>query len=157
MDRRITSLLDLLDQAYNKHAWHGTNLRGSLRGLKLEQVLWRPAQRRHNIWEIVIHAAYWKFCVRRHLTGQREEKFARKGSNWFKLPAGESAQLYKADLSLLDAEHKALREVLANFPASRLDRTPSGLKYTYERYVHGIASHDLYHAGQIQLLKRLMK
>lgn len=157
MDRRIQSLLNLLDQAYNKHAWHGTNLRGSLRGLTWEQASWRPDRKRHNIWEIVVHAAYWKFCIRRHLTGSREEHFARTGSNWFKLPSGDEARLYKADMALLESEHKLLRKALADFPASRLDRTPTGLKYTYEQYAHGIASHDLYHAGQIQLLKRLMK
>ena len=80
MDARIELLLRLLDQAYNRQAWHGTNLRGALRGLSCEQALWRPARGRHNIWEIVLHAAYWKFCVRRHLTGQRDERFPRKGS-----------------------------------------------------------------------------
>lgn len=157
MDRRIQSLLDLVDQAYNRHAWHGTNLRGSLRGLTWEQASWRPGKKRHNIWEVVIHAAYWKFCIRRHLTGRRDEPFGREGSNWFKLPKGDSATLYKADVKFLDSEHKALRLALEKFPASRLDRTPEGLNYRYEQYIHGIASHDLYHAGQIQLLKKLMK
>jgi hypothetical protein len=159
MDRRIDSLLQLLDQAYNKHAWHGTNLRGSLRGLTPEQAAWRPGQGRHNIWEITVHAAYWKFCVRRHLTGDRDLRFPRKGSNWFRLPEkGLSGPTqYKADLALLDGEHRALRQALADFPASRLDRTPPGLNYRYEQYIQGIASHDLYHAGQIQLIKRLMK
>lgn len=161
MNARIESLLDLVDQAYNRHAWHGTNLRGSLRGLSWEQASWRPGKKRHNIWEIVVHAAYWKFCIRRHLTGRRDATFPREGSNWFTLPqgdsAGDSAKRYKRDVALLDSEHKLLREALAGFSASRLDRTPEGLKYTYQQYVHGIASHDLYHAGQIQLLKRLLK
>ena len=157
MDRRIQSLLELLDQAYNKHAWHGTNLRGSIRGLSWEQASWRPGKKRHNIWEIVIHAAYWKFCIRRHLTGVREVPFGREGSNWFKLPKGDPAALFRADVKFLDTHHKALRQALEKFPASRLDRTPAGLNYRYEQYIHGAASHDLYHAGQIQLIKKLMK
>lgn len=157
MDRRITLLLNLLDQAYNKHAWHGTNLRGSLRGLTWEEASWRPGPGRHNIWELAVHAAYWKFCIFRHLTGARDEKFARPGSDWFPTPESNQARQYKADLALLDAEHKRLRKALADFPAARLDRKPTGLKYTYEQYVHGAASHDLYHAGQVQLIKRLSK
>jgi hypothetical protein len=45
----ITVILDLIDQAFDHHAWHGTNLRGAIRGLKLEQVIWRPAKGKHNI------------------------------------------------------------------------------------------------------------
>ncbi len=52
-------LLGLIDQAFDQKAWHGTNLRGSLRGLTSRQALWRPAPGRHNIREIVLHAAYW--------------------------------------------------------------------------------------------------
>ena len=157
MDARIELLLRLLDQAYNRQAWHGTNLRGALRGLSCEQALWRPARGRHNIWEIMVHAAYWKFCVRRHLTGQRDERFPRKGSNWFPLPEPALAAHFKGDLTLLDREHGALRQAVADFPASRLGRTPAGRRYRFEQYIQGAASHDLYHAGQIQLIKRLMK
>ena len=60
-------LLGLLDEAFERKSWHGTNLRGSLRGLPAKQAAWRPGPRRHNIWEIAVHAAYWKYAVRRRL------------------------------------------------------------------------------------------
>ena len=64
--RDIDLLLTQMDQAYNRRSWHGTNLRGSIRGLEPEQAVWRPAPRRHNIQELVVHAAYWKYaCWRR--------------------------------------------------------------------------------------------
>jgi len=157
MDKRIDLLGQLLDQAYDKKAWHGTNLRGSVRGLALRDALWRPAPKRHNIWEIVVHAAYWKFCIRRHLTGDRSVKFPRDGSDWFDLPKPENDARWKADLALLRSEHTALRSALASFPAAKLSRTPPGLNWRYEQYICGAASHDLYHAGQIQLLKRLAR
>ncbi len=56
----IRLLLDALDEAYDRRSWHGTNLRGSLRGLSRDVLRWRPATDRHNVWELVVHAAYWK-------------------------------------------------------------------------------------------------
>ncbi|MFB3094787.1 MAG: DinB family protein [Candidatus Acidiferrales bacterium] len=83
---QIQLLLRELDQAYDKKAWHGTTLRGSLRGLTVKEALWRPARGRHNIWELVLHAAYWKYIVLRKLSGDSELKFPRPGSNFPRLP-----------------------------------------------------------------------
>jgi hypothetical protein len=52
---RISVLLNLIDQAFDHQAWHGTNLRGSLRRVNAGQAAWRPARNRHNIWEIAVH------------------------------------------------------------------------------------------------------
>src|SRR5256886_15371890 len=86
-DRRIALLLDVFDQAFDRRAWHGTALWGSIRGLSPRGALWRPAHRRHNIWEVVLHTAYWKCIVRRRLTRDLELEFPRTGSNWPALPA----------------------------------------------------------------------
>jgi hypothetical protein len=154
---QIELLVKMLDQAYDQRAWHGTNLRGSLRGLDLATVRWRPRPGRHNIWEIALHTAYWKFCVRRHLTGDRSLKFPRKGSNWPQIVSPGDARQWKADVALLNSEHRALREAVLAFPAARLKDRPPKLKWRYEQYIYGAASHDVYHAGQIQLLKRLYR
>ena len=60
LSEQIKLLLEIYDQAYDQRAWHGTNLRGSLKGLKLSELLHRPQTKRHNIWEITLHCAYWK-------------------------------------------------------------------------------------------------
>ena len=155
MDKRIDLLIQLLDQAYDRKAWHGTNLRGSMRGISRTDALWRPGPSRHNIWEIVLHAAYWKFCVRRHITGEKSLRFELRGSNWFAVKANSTEADWKAALKLLGREHAELRAALRAFPPSRLSASPPKLKWRYEQYIYGAASHDLYHAGQIQLLKRL--
>ena len=107
----MQQLLSILDQAYDHRSWHGTNLRDSIRRVSPRQAAWRPASGRHNIWEIVVHAAYWKYAVWRRLARKPRGAFPLKGSNWFRRP------------------HFAL--------------------------LSGVAAHDLYHAGQIQLLKKL--
>jgi hypothetical protein len=57
MDRAISQLLRIIDQAYDARSWHGTNLRGSVRGVPASRAARRPAPGRHTIWEIVVHAA----------------------------------------------------------------------------------------------------
>jgi hypothetical protein len=151
----VDQLLAIIDQAYNRRSWHGTNLRGSLRGLSAEQATWRPAAERHNIWEIAVHAAYWKYVVRRHVTGEARGSFPLKGSNWFRRPQDSSESTWQADLALLDQMHRSMREAIAAFPLRKLHEIPKGSKTTNFALISGIAAHDLYHAGQIQILKRL--
>lgn len=83
----ISLLLDLLDEAFERQSWHGTTLRGSLRGLGTQVATWRPAPARHNVWEVVLHCAYWKYAVRRRLTGEPRGTFALSGSDWFATPS----------------------------------------------------------------------
>jgi len=155
--RDIRRLLSILDRAYDRPSWHGTNLRGSLRRVTPAQAAWRPASGRHNIWELVVHAAYWKYLVRRRLTRDATLSFPRTGSNWLPLPSRPDARAWKADLALLRDEHLLLRAVIARLPAAQLPRRGWHSKWTAAEHIYGIASHDLYHAGQIQLLKRLVR
>jgi len=137
-------LLELLDEAYDLPAWHGPNLRNSLRGVTARQAAWRPRPGRHNIWEVAVHAAYWKYAVRRRLLGGKRGSFALKGSNWFERPDSATEEEWRADLALLEEEHRKLRETVAGLPAA-----------AKTRLIYGIAFHDVYHAGQIRLLRRL--
>ena len=140
-------LVASVEDAYGRKAWHGPNLRGSLRGLTANQAFWRPADARHNIWELTLHCAYWKHTVRRRLLGDRTSKFPRKGSNFFPTPDPPTDQAWNDDLALLAATHKALVETIQTLPASKLPKAA--------RMLYGVAAHDAYHTGQIQLLKRI--
>lgn len=158
MTAEVTQLLAIIDQAYNTPSWHGTNLRGSVRRVTPAQAAWRPSPGRHNIWEIVVHAAYWKYAAALRFTGGTRGSFPLKGSNWFGRPVEGSLSLdraWKADLALLDDMHESLRNVVMRLSARDLSRTPAGKKVSNFALLSGIAAHDLYHAGQIQLLKRL--
>jgi uncharacterized damage-inducible protein DinB len=158
MTGEVGQLLAIIDQAYNKASWHGTNLRGSVRRVTPSQASWRPSADRHNIWEIVVHAAYWKYAVLRRLTGQKRGSFPLKGSNWFVRPDAGSRDAHRAlrsDVALLDRMHAELRTAIAALPERELHVTPRGSKVSNFAIIAGIAAHDIYHAGQIQLLKRL--
>lgn len=156
-DIRIELLLQILDQAFDRKGWHGTTLRGALRGLTAAEALWRPASGRHNIWELAVHAGYWKYAVRRRLAGDAIGSFARKPSNWPAVPETPEAAAWKSDIRLLEEEHRLLREVVQTLPPAKLEaRSPQGV-WTNAEEIHGIAAHDLYHTGQIQLIKKLMQ
>jgi hypothetical protein len=152
-----TRLLAIIDSAYDQRSWHGPNLRGALRGVTPAQAAWRPAPRRHNIWELLVHAAYWKYVAARRLTGARRGSFALKGSNWFEREGTPSAAAWRADVRLLEEAHRTLRETVARLTPKDLAFKPRGGGFSHFQLVIGIAAHDLYHAGQIQLLKRLQR
>ncbi len=153
----IGTLLHLIDEAYERKAWHGPNLRGSLRGVSAAEASRRPGPGRHNIHEIVVHAAYWKYAVRRRILGEKRGSFPMKGSNWFASPARLSPERWKADLALLASTHREMRSAILNLSPRELERRPPGSSVSNFRMIAGIALHDVYHAGQIQLLKRLIR
>lgn len=151
MNDVLRVLLSAFDEAYDRKGWHGTGLRGAVRGVDAGEVLWRPAPGRHNIWELTAHAAYWKYAVRRRLTGGRRGSFPLKGSNWIPAPEAVGEEAWRELVALLEGEHRALRESIAALTPAAL-RDPKTL-----RLVYGVTAHDLYHTGQIQLVKRLQK
>jgi hypothetical protein len=145
----------MLDEGYDKKAWHGPNLKGSIRGLSAAQAAWRPHPNRHSIAENVVHCAYWKYAVRRRLCGEKRGSFPLKGSNWFAVPETLSESSWREFTALLESQHRLLRAEIALFPIERLHELPEGGKVPFAGQLLGIAAHDVYHAGQIQLLKRL--
>ena len=157
MSTQIRALLAQIDEAYDHQSWHGTNLKGSLRGVTPRQAVWRSGPRRHNIWKIATHAAYWKYVAWRRLTAAKRGSFALSGSDWFPSPTSTRAPDWRGSKALLDAEHARLRAALARLSGSQVSRRPVGSQLTWAALIRGIAAHDLYHAFQIQLLKRLQR
>ncbi len=153
----IKLLLDGINEGYEKRAWHGSNLRGAIRGLSAKEAAWRLSNHRHNIWEIVVHCAYWKYIVRRRITGEKRGSFPLKGSNWFKRPTELTEAGWKKDIRLLDDMHRLMVDSIAKLKSSDLKKSPKGSKFNNRAIIFGISAHDLYHAGQIQFIKRLLK
>ena len=150
----IDLLLTHLDEAYDRRSWHGANLRGSIRHVTAADAAWRPARGRHNIQEIVVHCAYWKYAVRRRFTGEPRASFPLRGSNWFRRGRVDE-KAWREDVGHLDDAHRRLRLVVADLDLRRLEQTPHGSSVSNRAILSGIIAHDLYHAGQIQLLKKL--
>lgn len=144
-----------LDEAFAGPSWHGPALHTALGGVTPKQAAWRPGRGRHNIWELVVHAAYWKHVVRQRLSGRRAERFPLRGTNWFVRPSGD--RTWHDDVRLLAEEHERLRDVVKRLPRGSMTHIVAHGHDTAAYTIRGIAAHDLYHAGQIQLLKRLQR
>lgn len=150
----IEILLASLDRGFDRKAWHGPNLLGALRGVTPRAAAYRPAPERHSIGELIVHCAYWKYAVKRRITGEKRGSFPLEGSNWFERGATDVAAL-AADLALLKRCHRELRAAVVALDPARLDERVKAGGWTLGETIAGVADHDLYHAGQISLLKRL--
>ena len=141
-------LLECLRTAFDQRSWHGPTLLGSIRSVDAKLATRRVAgTRRKTIWEQVLHAAYWKHVVVNKLAGTT--RFPRRGSNWPRLPDDTSAAAWRADVELLKATQRRLIEVVEALPENKFDDKTIWL-------LHGASARDLYHAGQIKLLRKLL-
>lgn len=166
---RITLLLDLLDEAYDRRSWHGPVLKGALRGVTAKRAAWRPAPGRNSIRDLAYHCAYWKYCAREFLIREARrhklagkgpafspcEAFARSPANFPARDEAVTETQWKADLRLLEKEHRKLRRTIAALPEALLDKRGGKARIKVSELCHGVAAHDLYHCGQICYLKRL--
>jgi len=156
MNGELRQLLAMIDEAYGGRAWHGPTLRGSLKGLGEREASRRPGRGRHSIREIVLHAAYWKYTVRRRLTGAGRGTFRLKGHNWFPRTGRRGETSWDEEVAILEAEHALMRSAIVR-GGVRAMRARVGRTLKGEALIRGIAAHDLYHAGQVQLIKRLRR
>lgn len=129
---------------------------GALRGVKPDAAIWRPDAGRHNIAELTIHAAYWKYRACRLISDASPRSFELTGSDFMERSAPYTVREWKADTALLVTWHGRFRSAVAELPGARLTDIVTDT-FTTADVVTGVAAHDLYHAGQIQLLKRLWK
>lgn len=153
----IALLTEAIQPRPGRQGWHGGPTPvGALRGVTAEQARWKPSPRRKNLWTLALHITYWKYAVRRLLEGSERGAFPRRPSNWPALPERPDDRSWAADVALLRVEHQRLVEAASAVRPALLSRHPPGSRrWTYGELLVGIAMHDAYHTGQIQLLKRL--
>ncbi len=152
----IELLAALLRESYDRPAWHGPNLRAALRGVDAAAAHQRPAGQTHSIWELTLHAAFWLHTVARRLTGDASP-FARPGPDFSHAPASPAQATdaaWRADLKLLATTHRRLLDVVAALDPRELHRPRGTKRQTPAFMLRGAACHNLYHAGQIRLLRR---
>ena len=159
MDMRISEVLRHLRPLAGFRPWHGgPTAVGTLRGVSVEIASWRPYPNRHTIWELALHVAYWNYAVERRLLEGPRGSFARAPSDWPKPNASAEADGWAADRRLVREIHESLARAVADFDASRLDEIAGERgNTTFADLMTGVLLHDTYHAGQIQLMKRLAR
>lgn len=138
-------LLRLIDEAWSRTGWTDRSLRRSLRGVGPPDAARRPGPTRPSVHETVVHLAYWKHVLARRIAGEEDVAFPEAGRDWFPRP-GVDPTGWARDLRLLREKQERLRDVV-----DRAD--PRSEKVV--SYVVGAAFHDMYHAAQIELTRRL--
>jgi len=151
----IERILDQLKRAYEGDAWHGPSVREALAGVSAAQAHARPLNNAHSIWELTHHIAVWENAGRRRLEGDRAAIEISSPEDW--PPADDiSETAWEQSKAALDRGHEALREAISRIPEERLDEPVlEGMSSVYVT-VHGVIQHDLYHAGQIAMLKKAL-
>ncbi len=154
---RIDSVLSHLDPPSRQRPWFGgASPLGCLRGVTPEMAAWKPSPSRHSIWELTLHIAYWKYAVRRRLDDSPKGGFPRSPADWPDQPESADRKSWQDDRSLLRTEHQKLVDAVRSFdPAMMDDDAPDSETWTYSDLLFGVVTHDVYHVGQIQLLKRI--
>jgi len=151
----IERILDQLKRAFEGNAWYGPSVREVLAGIMAAQAHARPLANAHSIWELVRHIAVWEDVGRRRLTGDRAQIEISSPEDW-PPPEDTSEAAWEQAKDALNRGHQALVEAIAATPESRLDDPIfEGMSTVYVT-LHGVIQHDLYHAGQIAMLKKAM-
>jgi hypothetical protein len=143
----------LLDEGHGPDAWYGADITAATADVDAAAALKRPAAGRHNIAEIALHHAYWTREVRGRLTGSTPEPFPLDGEDWFEVSSERAISWADIRTTLAHEQERLAKAVEAI--ASGAQTSPLGETERFDQ-VLGIAAHAAYHAGQIQLVKKLI-
>lgn len=154
MARKVTEgtrIADQLRRALEGDAWHGPALLELLEDVGAATAAARPIADAHSIWELVLHVAAWDGAAIRRLSGKKAQL---KGKQNFPPVPKPTAEAWKEAVEKAKRTHDDLVATVAGLSDKRLrDRCP-GKKYDFYHLLHGVAQHELYHAGQIAILKK---
>lgn len=149
---RINSQLKRANQG---QAWHGPSLRELLDGMTAEQAAAHPIAGTHSIWELVNHIIAWEQIVKRRLEGDSANDIPDEIN--FPPVADASEQAWQTTLESLAASNQSLRDRIKQIDDAKLEEMAAGQSYSNYAMLHGVIQHDLYHAGQIALLKKAVR
>jgi uncharacterized damage-inducible protein DinB len=144
-----------LKRAQEGQAWHGPSLRELLDGVTAEQAAAKPIPNVHSIWELINHIIAWEQVARRRLEGEVEIAIPDEVN--FPHVTNASEEAWQAALQSLEASHRGLRDAVKKIDDAALEEVAPGASYSIYFLLHGVIQHDLYHAGQIALLKKVMQ
>jgi uncharacterized damage-inducible protein DinB len=145
-------LADQLCRAFEGDAWHGPALLELLEDINASTAAAKPLPDVHSIWELVLHIAVWDAAACSRLAGERIQP---TGVANFPVVSETTAAAWRTTVAQVRRTHDMLVKTVAGLPEARLrDRVP-GKKYDFHHMLHGVAQHELYHAGQIAILKKM--
>ncbi len=149
--REIDRIRRQLRNALEANAWHGPSLLENLADVAADEARARPNPEVHSIWELVLHITAW---VRAGISGTTGKRIDVPDEVDWPQPGEYSRTAWEDALQDMKEAHRELDEVLSRTKDERLDETVVGRDYTVYKLLQGVIQHDLYHAGQIAILKK---
>ena len=153
-EKRVSEAANIADQlrrAFDGSAWHGPALMEILADVDAVTAAARPIPNVHSIWELVLHIAVWDRSGLVRLGG---EKYQPTGDDNFPPAIKQTEAAWRKAVADASHTHEKLVKTVSALPDSRLWERVPGKRYDFYHLLHGIAQHELYHAGQIALLKK---
>jgi uncharacterized damage-inducible protein DinB len=144
-------LADQLRRAFEGDAWHGPALLELLQDVNAAAAAAKPVPEAHSIWELVLHIAAWDAAALGRIGG---EKIQLTGEANFPIVPKPTEVAWRKAVIQAKHTHDRLVNTVAALPGSRLRARVPGKKYDFYHLLHGVAQHELYHAGQIAILKK---
>ncbi len=149
MDERKQAV-DELKRVFEGDAWHGPSLQHILKGVSAAQATQRVVPGAHTIWELVAHVAAWDGAVCRWLEGEA----VGSPPEDFPTRAAATEEDWRRLQAELQRNQRRLRTAMQRFSPRRLAARVPTKRYSYRRILLGMVEHNVYHAGQIALLKK---
>jgi uncharacterized damage-inducible protein DinB len=144
-------IAEQLRRAFYGEAWHGPAVLELLADVAAETAAAKPIRNVHSIWELVLHIAVWDRVACQRLAGEKSQP---TGHANFPPVTKVNAAAWRKAVAETKRAHDAFVKTVAALPDSRLrDRVP-GKRYDFYHMLHGLAQHELYHAGQVAILKK---
>ncbi|NIR52928.1 DinB family protein [candidate division KSB1 bacterium] len=151
--KEVERITDQLDRAFQGEAWHGPSISEALADLTSEQAAAKPIATAHSIWELVLHIRAWKDIVRKRLSGEKVEPTPEE--DWPPV-IDNSEDAWQMAVKELRESHEALLTTVKQLEDARLEEKVPGKNDSIYLVLHGLIQHDLYHTGQLVLLKKTL-
>src|SRR6202041_3741612 len=147
----VAGIADQLRRAFNGSAWHGPAMLELLEDVDAGTAAARPLADVHSIWELVMHVEVWDEVAMVRLGGKKCQP---TGTDNFPLVPKVTEAAWRKAVTEAKRAHDTLVKTVAALPDARLRERVPGKRYDFYHMLHGIAQHELYHAGQIAILKK---
>jgi uncharacterized damage-inducible protein DinB len=148
---KVERILEEYDRVMHGSAWHGDPIWQILDSTSAECAAHQPIAAAHTIWEIVLHMMFWEGVGARRLAGQSAG--LDEALN-FPAPPAATETNWQTTRDAFRASNQEFREALTKLEAAKLDELSAAGKRSFYDEAHGVIQHDVYHAGQIALLKK---
>ena len=145
-------IAEQLRRAFDGDAWHGPALLELLQDVDAALAAAKPSPEVHSIWELVLHIAAWDAAACRRLGGEKTQP---TGVANFPIVPKPTETAWRKTIASTKGTHDVLVKTVRALPESRLRERVPGKKYDFYFMLHGVVQHELYHAGQIAILKKM--